>query len=77
MTSPEPRPAAQGPGEESQAFVWLIKLLLMWPARGLLAPRWEQPAGLAALRRGCTWCVGLGYRKAEHEKETFQADGVQ
>lgn len=42
------REGRQGPGEESQAFVWLIKLLLTWPARGLLTP----PTGAASRAGG-------------------------
>lgn len=41
------RQGRQGPGEESQAFVWAIKLLLMW-----LLGAWLCPAGAAGRAGG-------------------------
>lgn len=72
------RQGRQGPGEQSQPFVWPIKLVLTWLlGRARTAMGAAGRAGGSAEGLGCTWGRGLGYRKAEHKKETFEADGVQ
>lgn len=76
---PEPGRAAPGqarPGEQSQAFVWPIKLVLTWLLGASSAHRGRSRPGGSAEGLGCTWGQGLGYREPEHKKETFQADGA-
>lgn len=69
-------PGQARPGEQSQAFVWPIKLVLTWLLGASPAHRGRSRPGGSAEGLRCTCGRGLGYREPEHEKETFQADGA-